>query len=152
LTLRLAEAVASRALLLRELAAVIRQETNARRIVILEPDEDRGQKVVVAHGIDNEQSEALANEYASVEDEIGREEFATANDSAVITLRSTNAMPATLLISPKDRAQLSGGLALDPLLRVVELGMDVCALRSRAHTGQSAPQESELTGSSLMPG
>ena len=38
LTLRLAEAVASRELLLHELAAVIRQETNCRRVMIFEPD------------------------------------------------------------------------------------------------------------------
>jgi transcriptional regulator with GAF, ATPase, and Fis domain/Tfp pilus assembly protein PilF len=152
LTLRLAEAVASRALLLRELAAVIRQETNARRVVILEPDEEQKQKVVVAHGCDGDEVETLASEFAAVTDDAGREAFAKKRDTAVITLRSTNAMPATLLISPRDRAQLSGGLALEPLLRVVELGMDVCALRSRAQTGQSTSPESALAGASLMPG
>ena len=40
LTLRLAEAVASRELLLRELAAIMRQETNARQILITERGED----------------------------------------------------------------------------------------------------------------
>jgi hydrogenase-4 transcriptional activator len=37
-------------------------------------------------------------------------------------------------------------------LRVVELGMDVCALRARSQTGQSADQENALNGPSLMPG
>src|SRR5262249_52634919 len=52
LTLRLTEAVASRALLLRELAAVIHQETNAKRIVIVEPEEEGRQHVVVAYGVE----------------------------------------------------------------------------------------------------
>jgi len=152
LTLRLAEAVASRALLLRELAAVIRQETNARRVVIFEPDEEERQRVVVAHGCDSKQSTSLADQFASMENDAARARFAKKHDAEIITLRSTNALPATLFISPKDRAQLPGGLALEPLLRVVELGMDVCALRARTQTGQSPDQENALNGSSLMPG
>jgi DNA-binding NtrC family response regulator/tetratricopeptide (TPR) repeat protein len=152
LTLRLAEAVASRALLLRELAAVIRQETNARRVVILEPDEDEKQRVVIAHGCDNPEAAALAEEFASLETDADQARFARKRDVMVVSLRSSNALPATLLISPKDRAQLPGGLALDPLLRVVELGLDVCALRTRAQTGQSTEQDNTLNGSSLMPG
>ncbi|MGB8508463.1 MAG: sigma-54 dependent transcriptional regulator, partial [Pyrinomonadaceae bacterium] len=38
------------------------------------------------------------------------------------------------------------------LLRVVELGMDVCALRARARTGRDAPAPDSLAGASLMPG
>jgi hydrogenase-4 transcriptional activator len=152
LTLRLAEAVASRALLLRELAAVISQETNARRVVVLEPDEDERQRVVVAHGCDNKAAAALALEFASMENDAALKKFAQKQDAVIITLRSSNALPATLLISPKDRVQLPGGLALEPLLRVVELGMDVCALRARAQTPQSAEEENALNGSSLMPG
>jgi len=153
LTLRLAEAVASRALLLRELAAVIRQETNARRVVIFEPDEDeRRQRLVVALGCDTKEGTALADQFAASEDDAGRARFARKNDVEIITLRSTNAVPATLLISPKDRAQLPGELALEPLLRVVELGMDVCALRARTQIGHSSDPENALNGSSLMPG
>src|SRR5215217_6365123 len=47
LTLRLAEAVASRELLLRELAAVMRQETGALRVIITERGERDEPKVVV---------------------------------------------------------------------------------------------------------
>ena len=43
-----------------------------------------------------------------------------------------NAAPATLFIAPRERAALPGDLSIEPLLRVVELGMDVCALRARA--------------------
>jgi len=152
LTLRLAEAVASRALLLRELAAVLRQETNAQRLIILEPDEDEHQHVVVAHGCNNKEAGLLAEEFALLEGDADQARFARKHDAAIITLRSSNALPATLLISPKDRAQLPGGLALEPLLRVVELGMDVCALRARTYTTQGAEDENGLSGTSLMPG
>ena len=151
-TLRLAEAVASRALLLRELAAVIRQETDARRVAILEPDEEQHQRVVIAHGYDNQGAETLAAEFATVDNDAARERFAKKHKAALITLRSSKALPATLVISPRDCAELSGGLALEPLLRVVELGMDVCALRARERTGQSAEEDEGLAGANLMPG
>ena len=152
LTLRLTEAVASRPLLLRELAAVIHQETTARRIVILEPEEEGRQRVVVAHGVENNAASALADEFASVSSDAEREAFTKKHDAAIIILNSNDALPATLLISPQDRIELPGGLALDPLLRVVELGMDVCALRSRTSSSQRSDDGNVLSGSSLMPG
>ena len=152
LTLRLAEAVASRELLLRELAAVIRQETNCRRVVIIEPEEGDHQHVVVAHGCVTNESTALADEFAALDKDSQREVFARKHNVAIIGLKPSNAPPATLLISPRDRVQLPGGLSLDPLLRVVELGMDVCALRIRSRAGHGPEEESTLAGSSLMPG
>jgi hydrogenase-4 transcriptional activator len=151
-TLRLAEAVASRALLLRELAAVIRQETEARRVIILEPDEDQHLRVVVANGCDQKEAEALAIEFDAAAGDDDRARFSKQRDATIIPLHSSNSLPATLLISPQKRTELSGGLALEPLLRVVELGMDVCALRSRAPAGHSPEQQGGLAGTSLMPG
>lgn len=151
LTLRLAEAVATRELLLRELAAVIRQETNCQQVVIIEPDQ-KAQRVVVAHGCTKEESEQWASEFLSLKTESQFESFRRKHDLAVINLKSSNGKPATLLISPPERAALPGGLSLDPLLRIVELGMDVCALRERSRTGPEDSEESALAGSSLMPG
>lgn len=152
LTLRLAEAVASRELLLRELAAVIRQETNCSKVVVIEPDEGGRQRVVIAHGCVKNEGTALADEFATLKKEAQIESFGKKQNVAVITLKSSNAPPATLLISPRERAELPGGLSLDPLLRVVELGMDVCALRVRGRAGQGTEEESALAGASLMPG
>ena len=152
ITLRLAEAVASRALLLRELAAVIRQETSAKRVLVLEPDEEQKQKIVVAHGYEVDEANAVADDLSAAETEAARERFAKKHDAKIIILRSTNSLPATLLISPGDCAELSGGLPLDPLLRVVELGMDVCALRARTSTGQGADNHSGSAGTGLLPG
>jgi len=152
LTLRLAEAVASRELLLRELAAVIHQETNAQQVAVFEPGEENRMRALVAHGLTTEESASLAAEIGNLKSESERTHLARKRDAALIPLRSTNATAATLFISPAERAQLPGGLALDPLLRVVELGMDVCALRARAHSGSSSEEESTLAGTSLMPG
>jgi transcriptional regulator with GAF, ATPase, and Fis domain/Tfp pilus assembly protein PilF len=150
-TLRLAEAVTSRALLLRELAAVIRQETSAQKVVILEPDDEQRQSVVMAHSCNHDEAVKIADEFAKLDDD-DREKFSRKHGAAVIPLRSSNALPATLLIWPREAAQLSEGLTLEPLLRVVELGMDVCALRSRAPASQSTQGEGGAAGSSLMPG
>ena len=152
LTLRLAEAVASRELLLRELAAVIRQETNCKKIAVIEPDDALGQRVVIAHGCLKDEATAWAGKFATFKQDSQIESFARKQDLAVIRLKSSNAPTATLLISPRERAALPGGLSLDPLLRVVELGMDVCALRARSRTGQGPEEENALAGASLMPG
>lgn len=152
LTLRLAEAVASRELLLRELAAVIRQETTCNKVVVIEPEEGGRQRVVIAHGCTKNEAPALADEFATLKPGPQIEAFSKKHNIAVVALKSTNAPPATLLISPRERAALPGGLSLDPLLRVVELGMDVCALRIKGHAGQGPEDESIMAGASLMPG
>src|SRR6185436_13305071 len=152
LTLRLAEAVASRELLLRELAAVIRQETNADQVLIIEPDQGGQYRVVVAHGCTKDESENFATEFAALTTDAEHDRFAEKLDVTVINLKSTNAKPAYLLISPRDRAALPGGISLDPLLRIVELGMDVCSLRERTRVGPEDEEENALAGSSLMPG
>ncbi|HJZ82506.1 MAG TPA: sigma 54-interacting transcriptional regulator, partial [Pyrinomonadaceae bacterium] len=150
LTLRLAEAVASRELLLHELAAVVRQETNCRRVMILEPDAGK-QRVVAAHGFEPEQAMSLAAEFSAL-NESAPARFEQKHEAVILNLKSSSAQPATLIISPRDRIHLPGGLSLEPLLRVVELGMDVCALRERSRGSQGPAEETALAGSSLMPG
>ena len=152
LTLRLAEAVASRELLLRELAAVMRQETGAQRVVITEEGERREPKVVVAMGCTPADSQKIAMELDVVEDDASRDKYCRKHDAEVIILKSSNAPTAKLYLAPKNRAKLPKGIALEPLLRVVELGMDVCALRAGAQKSGASESPDELTGTSLMPG
>jgi len=57
-----------------------------------------------------------------------------------------------MYLSPKNRSKLPSGVSLEPLLRVVELGMDVCALRAGAQKSGTNERSDELTGTSLMPG
>ncbi|MET0647514.1 MAG: sigma 54-interacting transcriptional regulator [Pyrinomonadaceae bacterium] len=152
LTLRLAEAVASRELLLRELAAVIHQETRAARILVAEADEDGHTKVVVAHGYDAAESAQVAVALDRATTEEARERYAAGQDARLIALRPSSAPPAMLIIAPRALSALPGGAPFEPLLRVVELGMDVCALRARARTGTGPQAPDSLAGASLMPG
>jgi DNA-binding NtrC family response regulator/tetratricopeptide (TPR) repeat protein len=152
LTLRLAEAVTSRELLLRELAAIIRQETSAKSVIITEPGEHNRGRVVIAHGCTPAESTKIAEEMDTLVDEESQAAYAKKNDAAILQLRSSHGPPATLYISPRSRASLPGGLSLEPLTRVAELGMDVCALRAGSQKGSRVQQPAELTGTSLMPG
>ncbi|MDT7777966.1 MAG: hypothetical protein QOC99_478 [Acidobacteriota bacterium] len=152
LTLRLAEAVASRELLLRELAAVIHQETRAEHILIAELGEDGHTKVLIAHGYTASEiiEEAAALDRVKTDEE--REAYAATRNARLVSLKPASAPPATLLVSPRALSSLPGGAPLEPLLRVVELGMDVCALRARARVGLGPQAPDSLAGASLMPG
>jgi DNA-binding NtrC family response regulator len=152
LTLRLAEAVASRELLLRELAAVMRQETGAQRVIITERGERGEPRVVIAMGCTPAESVRIAVDLDAVENETSRERYCRKHDAEVILLKSSNAPTAMMYIAPRNRAKLPNGVALEPLLRVVELGMDVCALRAGAQKSGSNEHADELAGTSLMPG
>ena len=153
LTLRLAEAVASRELLLHELAAVIRQETRCDQVLIaeVEPSESK-QRLVIAHGMKPNESAAVAAELNGLQTAGQLRSWGRKHHGAVITLKPGSAPPATLMIVPPEAAQLAGGLSIEPLLRIVELGMDVCALRERDRSAHSRADELELAGASLMPG
>jgi transcriptional regulator with GAF, ATPase, and Fis domain len=87
-----------------------------------------------------------------IDDETGRDRYCKKHDAELIFLRSSNAPPALMYLAPRNRSMLPKGVALEPLLRVVELGMDVCALRAGAQKGGSHENADELAGTSLMPG
>jgi hydrogenase-4 transcriptional activator len=151
LTLRLAEASASRELLLRELAAVIDQETNARGVMIVQPDEDKRPQVVVAHGFTPEETVRYRDDLAQARTDEESEKIAARHDALIIHLRSSSA-PATLFVKPRDGTVFPGGVSLQPLLRIVELGLEVCALREKARTGHGGQGETALVDQSLLPG
>src|SRR5215213_1484430 len=91
LTLRLAEAVASRELLLRELAAVMRQETGAQRVIITELGERHQPRVVVATGCTPAESQTIAAELDRIDDDTARDRYCKKHDAEVILLKSANA-------------------------------------------------------------
>jgi hydrogenase-4 transcriptional activator len=152
LTLRLTEAVASRELLLRELAAVIHQETNAQRVLIIEQGEDKRHRVVISHDCTPEELTRFVDGLANVKSDAERDQFALQHDAALLPLRPTNATHATLLLTPRTEAALPEGVSLQPLLRVVELGLDVCALRERERTGREGQEQTTMVDQSLLPG
>src|SRR6185503_9486832 len=55
-------------------------------------------------------------------------------------------------IGPATGAVLSDDSSLQPLIRVVELGMDVVALREKDKRAPAEAEHSPYTSSSLMPG
>jgi hydrogenase-4 transcriptional activator len=137
---------------LRELAAIMRQETDAKSVVITEPGEHNRRRVVIAHGCNPAQSAKIAADLDQLSDDESQAAYEKKNDAAILQLRSTHAPAATLYISPANRAKLPGGLSLEPLMRVAQLGMDVCALRAASHKGSRVQQPEELAGTNLMPG
>lgn len=151
LTLRLAEAVASRELLLRELAAVLHQETKARQVLILETGEEGRAKVVASHGYRADEGEHLAQQLSELKTDSEREQFANKKDAVALSLRTANAEPATIFLSPREAA-LPVGVSLQPLLRIVELGLDVCVLRERERAGRNHQEQAAYVDQSLLPG
>jgi DNA-binding NtrC family response regulator/tetratricopeptide (TPR) repeat protein len=150
--LRLTDAVASRELLLRELAAVVYQETGVRQILIAEPGEIEEERIVVAHGWTEREGEELLEKLRRAESAEERRSVASQQGIEIIELRASNARPATLLVSPQGAAHLPGGVSLAPLLRMVELGLDVCALREKNREGADGAEQSVNPTQSFMPG
>ncbi|MEQ1604315.1 MAG: sigma 54-interacting transcriptional regulator [Pyrinomonadaceae bacterium] len=153
LTVRLAEATASRELLFRELVAVLQQESNARKIVIAQYNDQKRLYPFITHGYSPQESNELTgklNEAIAKNDEKG---FSRAKNIAVFHLRgSSAASPAVLLLYPQTGAVLNDDSALAPLLRVVELGMDVIGLRAKDKSIPTEHESSPYTSNSLMPG
>ncbi len=153
LTVRLAEATASRELLFRELVAVLQQESNAKKIIIAEFNDRKQLWPFITHGYSPQESNELVGRLGEAQAAGDEKIFARTKNIAVFHLRgSSAASPAILLISPQSGAVLNDDTSLAPLLRVVELGMDVIALREK---DRSVPTERDLspyTSNSLMPG
>lgn len=152
-TLRLAEATASRELLLRELGAVVFHETGARRVVVCAPDEGGRLKVVTAYGATPVDAARTAQALENAGAEQARKRFVVEHDATIIELRVSNALPATLLISPKEATALGDGTPIDPLLRIAEMGLELCAFRETARTRPDGKSRLGATiDQNVMPG
>ncbi|HQU90825.1 MAG TPA: sigma 54-interacting transcriptional regulator [Pyrinomonadaceae bacterium] len=152
LMVRLAEATASRELLFRELMAVLQQETGAKKIVIAQPNAQKVLEPFITHGYAPKDSVELLRKFEAAHEKGGEPTFLRTKDLAVLQIKPTNGEPATLMIHPRSGATLNDGSNLQPLLRVVELGLDVVALRDRDTSVSVEQDTSPFTSSSLMPG
>lgn len=152
LTVRLAEATASRELLFRELVAVLQQESNANKIIIAEPNAQKRLYPFITHGYSPQESNELVSKLNDAQTKGEEKTFARVKNIAVIALRGTAATPAFLIVHPQSGAVLNDDSSFAPLLRVVELGMDVVALRERDKTQPTEQDASPYTSNSLMPG
>lgn len=152
LTVRLAEATASRELLFRELVAVLQQESNARKIIVAEFNDQKRPFPYITHGYSPPESNELCGRLADAiarNDESG---FARSKGLALFQMRGSVAPPATLIVSPAAGAALADGSSLQPLISVVELGMDVIALKERDKSLPAEAEASGLASPSVMPG
>lgn len=150
--LRLAEATASRELLFRELVAVLQQESKARKIIIAESKEQKRFSPFITDGYTSDESLEIISQFNEATAKNNLENYATTKNLSIFPLRAPNASPAVLLIFPRSTAMLNDGGSIDPLLRVVSLGMDVIALREKDKTQPFESEESPYTSQSLMPG
>lgn len=147
---RLAEATASRELLFRELASVLQQESKANRMIIAEQNEQKRYIPFITHGYTPAESSELVHALNAAGKDL--DTFAKTKNLSLHPLRSSNAAPAILIVYPRSGGALQNGGDLRPLLRVVELGMDVCALRDKESVGAAEQESSPFTSHSVMPG
>jgi DNA-binding NtrC family response regulator/tetratricopeptide (TPR) repeat protein len=153
LTLRLAEATASRELLFRELVAVLQQESPAKKIIIAQHGENKRLIPFITHGYSPQESNEIIGKLSEAKTPEDEKRFARTRDMAVFNLRGTPASPsAVLLLSPKSGAMLNDESPLTPLLRVVELGMDLIGLREKDKSAPAERESSSYASSSIMPG
>ncbi len=152
LMLRLAEATASRELLFRELVAILQQETRVTKIIIAEINDEKRFYPFITHGYTPKESAELVFKLQAAHDKRELEKFGKAKNLQAFQLRAPSSTPAFLLIAPRSEAILENGSSIQPLLRVVELGMDVCALRDKDKYQTDEQEISPYTSNSLMPG
>lgn len=152
LMLRLAESVASRELIFRELTAVLQQESRARRLIIAEMNDQKRFYPFIAHGFIPAESMEIVTRLNEELLKNNLENFAKTKNLFIFPLKPSSAPPAFLIVYPRSGAVLNDGTQLHPLLRVVELGMDVCALREKDKPQYSEEEISPFTSQSLLPG
>jgi hydrogenase-4 transcriptional activator len=152
LTVRLAEATASRELLFRELVAVLNQESKANKIIIAETDDRKIMRPFITHGFTPGESADLIGKFQEAQYKNDLKAFARTKNLAILPLRASSAAPAFLLIQPQSGAVLNDDSSLQPLLRVVELGMDVIALRDKDKSHSIELETNPYTSQSLMSG
>lgn len=152
LMLRLAEATASRELLFRELVTILQQEGKAKKTILAEIGENRKLHPSIIDGFTPAESVEIISKLQDAQIHNRLDEFAKLNNLSVFQLRAPSAAPAVLVVYPQSGAILANGSPIQPLLRVVELGMDVCALREKDKESSGENELGAFTSQSLMPG
>ena len=148
--MRLVEAVNSRELMLRELASLVRQEAGAARVLVLELSEETRYRAAGEQGFAHEEgARLLASLNAAASDEAA-EGVASKQGGSLVRLRVGNAAPAALFVSPRALVDAADE-SLTTLLRLAELGLDLCAFRGQARTRDGA-HRAALAEQGLMPG
>jgi hydrogenase-4 transcriptional activator len=152
LTLRLAEATASRELIFRELVSILEQESKAKKVSIIQPNNENRLVPFLTNGFTPAEAAELSVRIRQAKEQNKLENLAKEKNLNIFPLRSPSAVPAFLVLYPRSSANLIDGTSIQTLLRVVELGMDVCALRERDKAKRNDTDESSLTSQNMLPG
>jgi hydrogenase-4 transcriptional activator len=131
ITLRLAEANSTRELLFRELVSILQQESNAKKIVVIQPDTENRLAPMIAEGFTPSEAAEIALKIRHSNTQAGYEEVGKNMNLNIFSLRSPSSPPAFLVIYPRSSSKLFDGTSIEMLLRIVELGMDLCSLREK---------------------
>ncbi|MFV0389896.1 MAG: sigma 54-interacting transcriptional regulator [Pyrinomonadaceae bacterium] len=149
---RLAEATASRELLFRELISILTQESKASKFIIAQTDEDLGWTPLITNDYTTVESNALVKKLSNAIANGNINRFEKENNAAVFLLKPRNAPAAALCVAPKYSAVLHNGGKFEPLLKIVELGLDVCALRDMDRDETIEEELNPFVTESIMPG
>ncbi len=141
LTARLADSMISRELLLHELASVLHLETKAENILILAPDAFNKLSVAVKYGFKDVENLRLIREIENKTDAATLEEFAKKKDWFFRKFQTPQEKPVFLIIAPLASAVLTENLSLEPLLKIVQIGLTACAAQSNP---ARRPEKKEL--------
>jgi DNA-binding NtrC family response regulator/tetratricopeptide (TPR) repeat protein len=128
LTSRLTDSIISRELLLHETASVLNQETKAENILIVSTEKSNKLRVVAKHGFETPKYATFASQIEGLGDGlIEIENLARKNEFFIRKFSPLGADPAYLLIAPLASAVLPDDFSLEPLLKIVEIGLSICS-------------------------
>jgi hydrogenase-4 transcriptional activator len=131
LTLRLAEATATRELLFRELISILNQESKAKKLAIVQPNPESRLIPFLIDGFTPAEGTDIAVNIQNESSLNTLETFAKRKNINIFPLRTPSSPIAYLVMAPRSSATLVDGTSIKMLLRVVELGMDLCSLREK---------------------
>jgi hydrogenase-4 transcriptional activator len=152
ITLRLAEATSTRDLLFRELVSILQQESNAKKIVLIQPNAENRLAPMIVDGFTPSEAADIALKMRHSNTPIGHEEVGKNMNLNIFSLRSPSSPPAFLVMYPRSSSKLFDGTSIEMLIRIVELGMDLCALRDKDKAKQSNADSSISDSENLLPG
>ncbi|MDQ4120147.1 MAG: sigma 54-interacting transcriptional regulator [Acidobacteriota bacterium] len=153
LTLRLTEAAAaSREVLLREFLSVLRQESRAKKIIIVQKNADKKLQPFVFSGYTPAEAEEHIARFEQAKNNDRLSGFVESNNFSIFPLLETSNAPVFLLLHPRSDAKLADGTSIQPLIKLVELGLEVCSLREKSRTQKAEAETHSLHPDDLLPG
>lgn len=152
ITLRLAEATTSRELLFRELVSILQQESKAKKISLVQSDKENRLSPFLVDGFTPAEGSEIAEKIQNLATTSNLESLAKDKNLNIFQLRSANSLTAYLVMYPRLSTTLYDGTSIQMLLRVVELGMELCALQEKEKSKQTNAEKSNLDTENTLPG